>query len=226
MRQDPYKVVVWAPGYLGLRRHKGSTEAARVRAGRRTRLQRPQERHGCRRDAGHRVLPASRMTTDQEAIFDMEADCVIHCGTNMMDDTPAKPRGGEPAGIRQERRGLAQLSLPAAAWRRIRSHAGRRLSEGRRQPVWHRDQPGLADRAHGAAAHVVHQRNRLRPRPGILQPEPRRPLHPEGMHDRDGAWSGPSGSSTRSKKAPAIHSITLRSPRPSTCSGTTWSGST
>ena len=87
MRQDPYKVIVWAPGYLGsavikevLKRPEFELVGVLAYSDRKNGM-----------DVGEMlgIEPVGvRMTTDQQAIFDMKADCVIHCGTNMMDDTP------------------------------------------------------------------------------------------------------------------------------------------
>ncbi len=86
-RKEPYKVIVWGPGYLG--------EACVKQM-----LQRPEfelvgvlaySDHKNGKDIGE-LLDLGEVgvtvTTNQEEIFRMEADCVLHCGTNMMDDTP------------------------------------------------------------------------------------------------------------------------------------------
>jgi len=87
MRTEPYKVIVWAPGYLG------SAVIKEI-------LTRPEfdlvgvlaysdRKNGMDVGVMLGMDPVGvTMTTDQQAIFDMDADCVIHCGTNMMDDSP------------------------------------------------------------------------------------------------------------------------------------------
>ena len=87
VRQEPYKVIVWAPGYLGsavikevLKRREFELVGVLAYSDRKNGM-----------DVGEMlgIAPVGvRMTTDQQAILDMEADCVIHCGTNMMDDSP------------------------------------------------------------------------------------------------------------------------------------------
>lgn len=87
MRRDPYRVVVWAPGYLG------SAVIKEI-------LKRPEfelvgvlaySEHKDGQDVGD-MLGTGRIgvtiTTDKQRIYDMAADCVIHCGTNLRDDGP------------------------------------------------------------------------------------------------------------------------------------------
>lgn len=87
MRREPYKVVVWASGYLGagvIKEVLKRPEFELVGV-----LAYNEQKHG--RDVGEMlgVGPAGlKVTTNKEEIYALEADCVIHCGTNMMDDTP------------------------------------------------------------------------------------------------------------------------------------------
>ena len=87
MRQDPYKIIVWAPGYLGsavLKEVLKRPEFELVGV-----LAYSESKNGM--DVGEMLgigTVGVKMTTDQQEIFDMDADCVIHCGTNMMDDSP------------------------------------------------------------------------------------------------------------------------------------------
>lgn len=86
-RNTPYKVIVWAPGYLGaacIREVLKRPEFELVGA-----LAYSESKNG--KDVGELagVAPIGvAATTDQEKIFNMEADCVLYCGTNIMDDTP------------------------------------------------------------------------------------------------------------------------------------------
>ena len=85
--QPPYKVIVWGPGYLG------SAVIKEI-------LKRPEfELVGVLAYSDHKngmdvgtmlgIEPTGvKMTTNQEEIFNLPADCVIHTGTNMLDDTP------------------------------------------------------------------------------------------------------------------------------------------
>jgi len=87
MRREPYKVIVWAPGYLGsavIKQILKRPEFELVGV-----LAYSEYKHGM--DVGEMlgIEPVGvKMTTNQQDIFDMEADCVVHCGTNMMDDSP------------------------------------------------------------------------------------------------------------------------------------------
>ncbi len=86
-KMKPYKIIVWGPGYLGsavIRELLKRPEFELVGV-----LAYSKEKNG--KDVGELLGmdPIGVMvTTDQEKIFNMEADCVIHAGTNMMDDTP------------------------------------------------------------------------------------------------------------------------------------------
>jgi 4-hydroxy-tetrahydrodipicolinate reductase len=88
MNERPtYKVIVWAPGYLG----SGVIKEI---------LKRPEfelvgvlaySAHKNGMDVGEMlgIGPIGvKMTTNQKEIFNLKADCVVHTGTNMMDDTP------------------------------------------------------------------------------------------------------------------------------------------
>jgi 4-hydroxy-tetrahydrodipicolinate reductase len=87
MHQDPYKVIVWAPGYLGsavikeiLKRPEFELVGVLAYSDRKNGM-----------DVGEMlgIDPVGvKMTTNQQDILEMEAECVIHCGTNMMDDSP------------------------------------------------------------------------------------------------------------------------------------------
>ena len=87
MRQEPYKVIVWAPGYLGsavIKEILTRPEFELVGV-----LAYSDSKNGM--DVGDMLgIPpvGLKMTTNQQEILDMEADCVIHCGTNMADDSP------------------------------------------------------------------------------------------------------------------------------------------
>jgi 4-hydroxy-tetrahydrodipicolinate reductase len=87
MHQEPYKVSVWAPGYLGsavIKEILKRPEFELVGV-----LAYSERKNGM--DVGEMlgIDPVGlKMTTNQQDILDMEADCVIHCGTNMMDDSP------------------------------------------------------------------------------------------------------------------------------------------
>ncbi|ABB32457.1 hypothetical protein Gmet_2230 [Geobacter metallireducens GS-15] len=86
-RETPYKVIVWAPGYLGtacIREILKRPEFELVGV-----LAYSESKNG--KDVGELlgIDPIGvTMTTDQEKIFNMKADCVLHAGTNIMDDTP------------------------------------------------------------------------------------------------------------------------------------------
>ena len=77
MRQQPYKVIVWAPGYLGsavikemLKRPEFELVAV---------LAYSEKKNGM--DVGEMlgIGPIGlKMTTDQEEIFKLDADCVVH----------------------------------------------------------------------------------------------------------------------------------------------------
>src|SRR3990172_5954105 len=87
MHQEPYKVIVWAPGYLGsavIKEVLTRPEFELVGV-----LAYSESKNGM--DVGDMlgIGPVGViMTTDQQEIFNMKADCVIFCGTNMMDDSP------------------------------------------------------------------------------------------------------------------------------------------
>ncbi len=87
MRNAPYKVIVWAPGYLG------SAVLKEI-------LKRPEmelmgvlaysdKKHGMEVGEMLGIDPVGvRITTSQDDIIAMDADCVIHTGTNLMDPSP------------------------------------------------------------------------------------------------------------------------------------------
>jgi 4-hydroxy-tetrahydrodipicolinate reductase len=87
MRQEPYKVIAWAPGYLG----SGVIKEL---------LKRPEfelvgvlaySDHKNGMDVGEMlgIGPVGvKMTTDQNEIIAIDADCVIHTGTNLFDPSP------------------------------------------------------------------------------------------------------------------------------------------
>lgn len=87
MRRDPYRIVVWSPGYLG------SAVIKEI-------LKRPEfelvgvlafSEHKNGMDVGEMLgIPpvGVKMTTDKEQIYALAADCVIHCGTNLLNDEP------------------------------------------------------------------------------------------------------------------------------------------
>ncbi|MBT3311469.1 MAG: hypothetical protein HN379_05695 [Desulfobacteraceae bacterium] len=87
MDKKPYKVIVWGPGYMGsavIKELLTRPEFELVGV-----LAYSDSKNGM--DAGEMlgIDPIGvKMTTCQDDIIAMDADCVIHTGTNMMDDTP------------------------------------------------------------------------------------------------------------------------------------------
>ena len=87
MRQQPYKIIAWAPGYLGsavIKELLKRPEYELVGV-----LAYSDSKNGM--DVGEMLgidKVGVKMTTDQDEIMAMDADCVIHTGTNMYDPEP------------------------------------------------------------------------------------------------------------------------------------------
>jgi len=87
MRQRPYKVIAWGPGYLGsavIKELLKRPEFELVGV-----LAYNESKNGM--DIGEMlgIDPVGvKITTDQDEIMAMDADCVVHTGTNLLDPSP------------------------------------------------------------------------------------------------------------------------------------------
>jgi len=87
MRQQPYKIIAWGPGYLGsgvIKELLKRPEFELVGV-----LAYSESKNGM--DIGEMLGMdpiGVKITTNQDEIMAMEADCVIHTGTNLLDPSP------------------------------------------------------------------------------------------------------------------------------------------
>ena len=133
-----YRVIQWATGRRGPRRHGGRAGPSRARTGRGLGAQPRQGGHGPRhaaraeRAGGHRHRRRRRAPGHRGRLRALQPDL------------RRSGRGGRHPRVGQERGDAAGLVLPAA---RRAAEVRRHRQEGRRDPARHRHQPG---RDHGA----------------------------------------------------------------------------